>query len=272
MEFANKLKINLIGGGFQHALPQINEKTTLVEWVINDPEAKLTFYVDHSIMQTVETLPGTKNYGWLSEAKSIIPQVYEWAKDNASIISNKFTKIFTHSVELANQSSIFQLTQCSAKTLNNFEGDVYTKTKLVSFISSNKCMCEMHKTRLALVERYKNKCDLYGRGFNYIENKIDGLKDYCFSFAIENDTYPNMFTEKIVDCFMAGTIPIYLGMKNIGDFFNKDGIIIVDDEFNIENLSFELYVSKIKAVEENFKIAKSLLLAEDYICKNFLYE
>jgi hypothetical protein len=79
-----------------------------------------------------------------------------------------------------------------------------------------------------------------------------------------------MFTEKITDCFMTGTIPIYYGIRNIGDFFNSDGIITLDDNFKIEDLSFELYKSKINAVIENFKLAKELLIAEDYIYINHI--
>jgi hypothetical protein len=87
---------------------------------------------------------------------------------------------------------------------------------------------------------------------------------------MENATYSNMFTEKLTDCFMTGTIPVYFGMPNIGDFFNMDGIIILDEIFNIETLTFSLYLSKLEAVIENFEIAKNMLVAEDYIFKHFL--
>ena len=87
---------------------------------------------------------------------------------------------------------------------------------------------------------------------------------------MENATYSNMFTEKITDCFMTGTIPIYYGIPNIGDFFNEEGIIILDGDFNIDNLSFDLYNSKLNAVYDNFKISNELLVAEDYIYKHFL--
>ena len=87
---------------------------------------------------------------------------------------------------------------------------------------------------------------------------------------MENATYPNMFTEKITDCLMTGTIPVYYGIANIGDYFNTDGIIMMDSNFKIENLSFELYQSKIEAVKENLQLALDLLTAEDYIYVNFI--
>jgi hypothetical protein len=121
-----------------------------------------------------------------------------------------------------------------------------------------------------MIKKFSNLCDHYGRGFNEIPNKIDGLKDYCFSITMENATYSIMFTEKLTDCFMSGTIPIYYGMKNIGDFFNKDGIIILNDDFKIEDLTFDLYHTKINAVIDNFKRSNELLVAEDYIYLKYI--
>jgi hypothetical protein len=69
---------------------------------------------------------------------------------------------------------------------------------------------------------------------------------------------------------MTGTIPIYYGISNIGDYFDTNGIITLDDNFKIEDLSFELYESKIKSIEKNLQLAIDLLVAEDYIYKNFI--
>ena len=69
---------------------------------------------------------------------------------------------------------------------------------------------------------------------------------------------------------MTGTIPIYYGISNIGDYFDTDGIITLDDNFKIEDLSFELYNSKIDSVRNNLQLSIDLLVAEDYIYKNFI--
>ena len=149
-------------------------------------------------------------------------------------------------------------------------GKVYDKTKLISMIASNKVDCKEHLFRTEMVNKFSSQCDHYGIGYNFIKDKADGLKDYCFSITIENATYPNMITEKITDCFMTGTIPIYYGINNIGDYFDSDGIIKLDNNFKIKELNFELYESKLKAVYNNFKIANEMLAAEDYIYKNFI--
>jgi hypothetical protein len=263
----NRQKINLVGGGFSHSPSTSGYEPLYIEWVKNIQTSPISIYVDYGIKTNIN--PNTKNYAWLCESKTIIPDLYEWAKNNIDYLKNNFISVFTHDVGLTTLSDIFKLTQCSGKSFIK-DGNLYNKTKLVSMIASNKVMCEEHSYRQSIIKKFSSKCDHYGRGYNEIINKEDGLKDYCFSFVIENATYSNMFTEKITDCFMTGTIPVYYGMKNIGDFFNDDGIIILDDDFNINDLNFELYLSKIDSVKDNLKRSLDLLVAEDYIYLKFL--
>ena len=255
-------EINLIGGGFQHSPSTSGFEPLYMEWVKGTQTAPISIYVDYSIKDS--TNPTTKNYAWLCESKTINSELYNWCENNIDYLKNNYIFVFTHDVDLSKLSDIFCLIQCSGKSFID-KGEIYVKNKLISMIASNKTMCAEHIFRQEIIKKFSSKCDHYGRGYHEIVNKVDGLKDYCFSFAIENATYSNMFTEKITDCFITGTIPIYYGMPNIGDFFNLDGIIILDENFKIEDLSFDLYNSKIKAITDNFNRAKELLVAEDYI-------
>lgn len=265
MSFSKK-KIALHGGGFRHAISEINKMTMYIDWTLNQNDSDTCIHVDNGL--TIPTNQNKKNYGWLRESKSIIPSLYSWSENNIYYLKSKFIKVFTHDKKLTEKSEIFELIQCDMKSVF-MEGEIYPKTKLVSFITSNKNICKEHEFRLQILEKYRNSCDVFGKGINYIENKKDGLKDYCFSITIENANYPNMVTEKITDCFMTGTIPIYYGIENIGDFFNTDGIISLKN-FNIHDLSFELYFSKMAAIKQNFEITKNLMLPEDLIYLNFL--
>jgi hypothetical protein len=78
-----------------------------------------------------------------------------------------------------------------------------------------------------------------------------------FSIAIENAVNTNYFTEKIVDCFLTGTIPIYYGCPNIEQFFNSDGIITFTTQEELDEilntLTPELYQSKLESVRDNFE-------------------
>ena len=146
----------------------------------------------------------------------------------------------------------------------------HDKTKLCSMIVSNKTFTDNQRKRLDFANSNKNNLDLYGIEFNRILNKEEGLNDYYFSIVMENGTYPLMYSEKITDCFASGTIPIYYGTSMIGDVFNINGIIILDESFNINDLTPDLYYSKMDAIKENYHIATSMPVAEDYIYENFI--
>jgi hypothetical protein len=134
-------------------------------------------------------------------------------------------------------------------------------------VSSNKGWTEGHKKRLQFVEKFKNKVDLYGRGFNEIQKKEEALSDYMFSITVENDKYETYWTEKILDCFACGTIPVYYGSPDIGDFFDKNGIIILEDDFDINSLTEELYISKKDSIKNNFEKSLEYNIIEDLIYK-----
>jgi len=137
-------------------------------------------------------------------------------------------------------------------------------------ISSNKAFTEGHRNRLKYVDKFKNQLDFYGRGFKDISLKEDGLRDYMFSVAIENANYDRYFTEKITDCFATRTIPIFYGTEGVCEYFNKEGIIFLDENFDLNSLSEEFYLSKSKVIEENYQLALNFGTAEDYIAKFIL--
>ena len=136
------------------------------------------------------------------------------------------------------------------------EQKIHDKTKLLSIVASAKRYLPGHQLRHDVMSSIGNKMDIYGRCCNYIENKADALRDYKFNICIENLQHPNWFTEKLIDCLRTGTVPIYWGCPNIGDFFNTKGFIIVNTLEEIidvvNNLTEEDYTSRLEYIEENF--------------------
>lgn len=263
-----KQRVNMVGGGFQHDIcSSANNVPKSIEWV-KDYSANISIHIDYSIFSS--PLDKTKkNYGWIVEAKNIIPNVYEASKKNIAFLEDNYELIFTHDEELTKLSDKFKLVLCNAKTwIKNPK--IHNKTKLISMIASSKVMCHDHAYRQEIIKKYYNQLDHFGRGFKEIENKEDGLNDYCFSIAMENGTYPVMFTEKITDCFAAGTIPIYYGTDAIDKHFNKDGIIMLTDKLELDTLSFDYYESKLDAVKDNFERTINLPIAEDYIYERYI--
>lgn len=64
---------------------------------------------------------------------------------------------------------------------------------------------------------------------------INNYSKCKFVLAMENSIGPGYITEKIINAFYSGAIPIYWGATNINDFFNKDAFININDFNNIDN-------------------------------------
>jgi hypothetical protein len=114
--------------------------------------------------------------------------------------------------------------------LNNFE---ISKSKLLSTVTSNLNNTYLHIKRQEvikiLVKNLGVEFDVFGRGIKEIKNKEEGLLDYKFSIAIENSVIPDYFTEKLIDCYLTHTVPIYFGCPNISDYFDVNSMILIDD-------------------------------------------
>ena len=260
-----KTKFNLVGNTFTHltngnkGYSVHGKESKYIEWV-KDGSGEATFYIDSTLGQAeIDETPGPK-YGWLLESKYITPQIVDHVKMFPEKYLETFDAIFTHNQDLLAIDSKFKW--CPAQGFWIQDPKIYDKTKMISMISSNKTMCEGHRLRLEWVERLWGQVDMYGRGFKEIVNKEEGLCDYMFSVAIENGQYETYFTEKLLDCFATGTIPVYLGAPDIGDYFNKDGIIDLTEEFEVSD---EIYCSKMDAIKENLEKAKEMEILEDYI-------
>lgn len=76
-----------------------------------------------------------------------------------------------------------------------------------------------------------------------------------FHIAIENTANVNYFTEKIMDCFLFKTLPIYFGCPSIGRFFDMNGIITfdtIDECINIcNNITPDDYNARYSAILHN---------------------
>jgi hypothetical protein len=81
-----------------------------------------------------------------------------------------------------------------------------------------------------------------------ISNKREFQKDYKFSIAFENSRKEGYVTEKIIDAWAAGTIPIYWGNTQIANEFNPKAFINVFDFDSIDDCI--KYVKKVDNDDE----------------------
>lgn len=87
-----------------------------------------------------------------------------------------------------------------------------------------------------------------------------------YHIAIENVCHKNYFSEKLMDCFMTETLPIYIGCLNISDFFNTKGILLGYNEDDIIELCNSLYPDFYKDRVEYIKENRQLC---NQYCRDF---
>lgn len=171
---------------------------------------------------------------------------------------NKYDLILTYYPEILDRFSNSKFLYFGGSWIRNRK-DSFSKDRLLSFITSNKNFAVGHYLRMEIVQKLSDRFDLYGRGFNEIECKDIGLDNYMFSIAVENICMQNYFTEKINDCFLTKTVPIYYGCSNIGDFYDKRGIIIFNNVHELieilDGLNIDKYQEMLPYVEINYERA-----------------
>ena len=202
---------------------------------------------------------------WLCESKAITGKVNDHVLKNADLFFDCYDTVFVHDRWMIEKDNRFKYLPNASNKHWVTNCGIHKKTKLVSMINSGKRMCKGHLARNKIVSTYKDKVDLFGLKYNPIRKKEDGLNDYMFSLVLENAQYKTYITEKLMDCFATGTIPIYQGAPDIGDYFNEDGIIKFTDKFNIDQLSEDLYRSKMDAIKDNFDRCMNVTLADDLL-------
>lgn len=76
--------------------------------------------------------------------------------------------------------------------------------------------------------RYRN--NIGGR----VKDKIKFLSSYKFSLAMENSNGDGYLSEKILQSYISGTIPIYYGDYLIDEYINPKTYILIKGEKDIE--------------------------------------
>lgn len=272
------ININLHDTSFSHLSHSVPGKISKnINWIRDSHtcESSIHFYThEQCLRETIEE----NSYAFLIESQAIIPGVYGRIHKNI----DKFKLVFTHSSELLKYSNARWIPGSSCwinGTYGGGEYKIYEKTKNISMLSSNKTMCQLHIDRLNLTNLLKSlkiDVDIFGTANdgNWIP-VIATLKDYRYSIVIENyiDDSPYL-TEKLLNCFATGTIPIYLGSKNVSKLFDENGIIFLEktsDIFKVlPTLTEESYYSRINAIEKNLELSKKYDVLEDYIFEHYL--
>jgi hypothetical protein len=262
-------KLGLFGGGFQHAYSStLWKKPSFFEWAKNTI-CDYNCFVEEAIVPNMHR--PVRKFAWLVENSYVIEKFHGTITEvlkHADEISKNYDFLISHDKRVYSLAPNFFYVPPHGTWIEH--PLIYNKKKLCSMVSSNKRQIDGHDFRLDWVRRLHGKLDLYGSGINPFKKKEEALCDYMFSVTMESAQYPTYWTEKILDCFATGTVPIYYGSPDIGEYFNTEGIILLTDDFDPSQLSPELYASKRSAIEDNFKRSLQYNVIEDILWEKFL--
>ena len=87
-----------------------------------------------------------------------------------------------------------------------------------------------------------------------VGNKIEFLSHYKFSICMENSKTQGYISEKLVDCFEAGTIPIYYGDDTVLELLNSKSYIHIKNEDE-----FEEKIELIKKIDNNDTLYQEII-------------
>ena len=143
----------------------------------------------------------------------------------------------------------------------------------VSYLTSSKNWCPGHMLRQQIFDILPSAVGGLKVGKHRSPPRLSGVERTAtfqaqYHIAVENAQWNNYFTEKILDCFLMRTIPIYWGCPNLGEYFNLDGVMqfsTVDSlVLLLKNLTPEYYLEHHQAIEENYQ---SALEYKDYFSR-----
>lgn len=126
-----------------------------------------------------------------------------------------------------------------------------------SFVVSNCFAQDKRAGFFKLLSQYKPVAS-GGRYMNNIggavRDKHEFLKQYKFNIAFENCSYDGYATEKIMEAFAAGVVPIYYGDPRIAEDFNPKAFVNAHDF-----PSFEAMIECIKKIDNDDELYLSML-------------
>lgn len=264
-----RLKIFFLADRYFAASPYGQKRPRYIFWDRYNYALKTHFYSEREAFRT--TGHPDRRFAMLIESKSIQPENYSSFIKHKSYFENEFNSVFTYDYETLNtiQNAKFVpfcadywygMNDESAISPDNY----MHKNRNISILASEKAKTPLHVVRrdLAMKCRASGIADAYGTfdgNMNAYVSPDITLQRYRYSIIIENDITPYFFTEKITNCFISQTVPVYLGASRIHEFFNQDGIITltVNDTDRIEELlkqcTPEEYMRRLPAILDNFQ-------------------
>lgn len=156
----------------------------------------------------------------------------------------------------------------------------------VSIVMTNRNVAPGHPMRFELYRRRKEikiPFDIYRGTWNGFEPSEDTLPmppwpnkkwkvkvfDCMFHLCLEGFKNDHYYSEKLIDCLITKTVPIYWGHTQIERYFNPAGMFRVDNVNEIielcNHLTPEIYERMLPAIEDNYQRGLKVYKYEDIL-------
>ncbi len=178
----------------------------------------------------------------------------------------KFYRVLTHNSDLLQRIPNARFVPHGGTFLRHEFHAAPPKQRRISLIASLKKDTVGHRLRHRLAEWSRQASpdlQLYGYGYNPIDDKSVAHAPYWFSVVVENSRVPGYFTEKLIDSLLCRSLPIYWGAPDIAHFFDHRGMIVCHDEWElrdaIQSVNVAEYQRRLPFLEENRRRALNYL-------------
>lgn len=277
---ASMPKVGLVDMNFSHAPAVLGFDsacllpTAKFDWERNIRNINLSDQIGFVVftdqmIENAQMINGKRKIAWLIEPA----EVNSTLRERARSLAHHFDAIITHDKALISTLNNGHYSPIACSWIRPQDWYVHEKSKLVSIIASSKSDTSGQKLRHE-ASRLILEDDRFGSAYKKIDNKVDALKDYKFSVVIENCKQEGFFTEKIVDSLIVGTVPIYWGCNDIGDYFDKRGIIQFDTLDDLQKiLSSDLesfYNERREHIISNSKLARRFASCDEMLINKII--
>lgn len=251
-------------------------RSAYVAWDRDRPlDHDVVFFTDDEALRNSETDVGARiKVAWLIESQGIKPYLY---RDLEAL--SKFDVVLTHSSQvLAALDNAFFVPGGGVwvgGTHAGGEAAIHQKTELCSMISSYKVSAPLHRRRLgyALLLKFL----FSGRVKVFLGSRtvasVPATGPFAFNVCVENFIDDLYFTERLLNCFATGTIPLYLGSRSLPPCFEEKGVLRFDNAKQLVDLlksaTLDRYADMMPFVEHNFRAVNDFRSLEDYIWTNY---
>ena len=265
-------------------IPQIKE---VYSW-LNNKKGDIHIFENEEVMDH-------KNYegikiAYLRESPAIYdytsqhgtPHIHKWAIEREKEF-DYFFSCFDYIKDIVGEER-YRYVPVGGSRIQLKNYGLYEKERNISIVASFKKWTVGHRLRHEVIQKVgMDKLDVYGNGYNNLIDEYDkkfgkiiAIAPYRYSFAIINTDENDYFTDIIIDCFDVGTVPIFWGTPNIKNYFNMDGVIVMNslNDVNniIENCNEEDYNNRMPAIKENMELAKNYISTYDWMYNNINFE